>query len=327
MGVTDPRTHRPEDPPISTPTFRPASSPAEALHLAGPGGRLGARLLDGLIVAGLALVSFGFWVGVREVGSNLADQVIASNGPGTSTGTFHGVHAVVASSASTGTSTLETMVYLLLLVGTVSVLVLGRRGGTALQTARVLAWPVALWSAVLLTSELVDAGYRIGLGDLWATIVPAYAVAFFYAPVLLSRTGAHNGQTLAKQWLGLRVVRDDGGPVSVGRAVVREPVGTVLLSVVPLYSLIDGLMVPLDRRRRALHDHIASTLVTVADTGPAPFPAAAGRAASLGTAAAAASGSVAGAPDLAPGAGWYADPGDPSRHRWWNGTAWTEHVG
>lgn len=26
-------------------------------------------------------------------------------------------------------------------------------------------------------------------------------------------------------------------------------------------------------------------------------------------------------------AGWYTDPGNPNRQRYWNGAAWTEHVG
>jgi hypothetical protein len=28
----------------------------------------------------------------------------------------------------------------------------------------------------------------------------------------------------------------------------------------------------------------------------------------------------------APAAGWYPDPADPTRHRWWDGTAWTDHT-
>jgi hypothetical protein len=27
-----------------------------------------------------------------------------------------------------------------------------------------------------------------------------------------------------------------------------------------------------------------------------------------------------------PPAGWYSDPGDPGRMRWWGGQAWTDHV-
>lgn len=27
-----------------------------------------------------------------------------------------------------------------------------------------------------------------------------------------------------------------------------------------------------------------------------------------------------------PAAGWYPDPADPTRHRWWDGTAWTDHT-
>ncbi|TXK16953.1 DUF2510 domain-containing protein, partial [Homoserinibacter sp. GY 40078] len=27
-----------------------------------------------------------------------------------------------------------------------------------------------------------------------------------------------------------------------------------------------------------------------------------------------------------PSAGWFADPGDPARERWWSGAGWTEHA-
>ena len=28
----------------------------------------------------------------------------------------------------------------------------------------------------------------------------------------------------------------------------------------------------------------------------------------------------------APAAGWYPDPAEPGRSRWWSGEAWTDHV-
>ena len=38
----------------------------------------------------------------------------------------------------------------------------------------------------------------------------------------MSRKGEHNGQTLGKQAAGIRVVRDDGRPIRLGFAVLRE---------------------------------------------------------------------------------------------------------
>src|SRR4051794_40708193 len=38
----------------------------------------------------------------------------------------------------------------------------------------------------------------------------------------MTRRGEHNGQTLGKQAAGLRVVRDDGQPITVGTVAARE---------------------------------------------------------------------------------------------------------
>ncbi|MEV4422671.1 DUF2510 domain-containing protein [Patulibacter sp. NPDC049589] len=60
-------------------------------------------------------------------------------------------------------------------------------------------------------------------------------------------------------------------------------------------------------------------ILTVAGAGGAPDAA--------GTPTASASGAAAALPAAAVPEGWYPDPGDPSRNRWWDGSTWTEHVG
>ena len=45
-----------------------------------------------------------------------------------------------------------------------------------------------------------------------------------YAPLLMKREGAHNGQTWGKQVVGIRVVRDNGQPFDFGSAALREVV-------------------------------------------------------------------------------------------------------
>jgi len=89
-----------------------------------------------------------------------------------------------------------------------------------------------------------------------------------YAPLLMRRQGAHNGQTLGKQLAGIRVVRDDAMPMNYGRAFVREwLVRTVLLQVVgvalsgAIATLLDYIWPWWDERNRTLHDLIASTMV------------------------------------------------------------------
>jgi hypothetical protein len=58
--------------------------------------------------------------------------------------------------------------------------------------------------------------------------------------------------------------------------------------------------------------------------GPQPAPAAAASP-QAAQAAHAAQVPMAGPPAL-PAPGWYRDPADPSRHRWWDGQGWTDHT-
>jgi uncharacterized RDD family membrane protein YckC len=89
-----------------------------------------------------------------------------------------------------------------------------------------------------------------------------------YAPLLMSRHGAHNGQTLGKQAIGIRVVRESGEPMDYGHAFVRQwLVIVVLFQFVGggltggLAGLIDVLWPLWDSSNRAVHDIICSTLV------------------------------------------------------------------
>lgn len=54
-----------------------------------------------------------------------------------------------------------------------------------------------------------------------------FAMAFLVGPIALSRRGAHNGQTLGMQLLGVRIVRADGRPVRYGP---RHPIAFVEVS-------------------------------------------------------------------------------------------------
>ena len=87
-----------------------------------------------------------------------------------------------------------------------------------------------------------------------------------YAPILLSREGENNGQTVGKQVLDIRVVQEDGQPVTFGKGAMREVVGRALPSYFTcgLYGLIDILFPLFDDERRALHDMIAKTRVVKA---------------------------------------------------------------
>jgi uncharacterized RDD family membrane protein YckC len=69
-----------------------------------------------------------------------------------------------------------------------------------------------------------------------------------------------NGQTIAKKWFGIKVVRSDGSPASVGRIFWLRNVVNGILGIIPLYGLIDALWI-FGEERRCLHDKIADTIV------------------------------------------------------------------
>ena len=92
-------------------------------------------------------------------------------------------------------------------------------------------------------------------------------MVFIYAPVLMAREGQSNGQTWGKQMLGIRVVRDNGQPMSFGWAALREIAVKGLLvaiasSIIPVIPWFLNYLWPLwDDENRALHDMVFSTHV------------------------------------------------------------------
>jgi uncharacterized RDD family membrane protein YckC len=72
-----------------------------------------------------------------------------------------------------------------------------------------------------------------------------------------------NGQTIAKKLMGIKVVRTDGSPASVGRIFWLRNVVNGVLSIIPLYGLIDALLI-FGEQRKCIHDKIADTIVVKA---------------------------------------------------------------
>lgn len=103
--------------------------------------------------------------------------------------------------------------------------------------------------------------------------VGGYIIAWFvYHAMLLSRTGEHNGQTLGKQLLRIRVVRDDGRALSPGYALKREALAKGVFWFAPALLLVVGVLISLadicaplfDPRGRALHDRVAHSTIEAA---------------------------------------------------------------
>lgn len=75
------------------------------------------------------------------------------------------------------------------------------------------------------------------------------------------------GQTLAKSWLGIRIVRTDGSRSGLGRIFWLRYFFPTLIGAIPcvggIFSLVDALFIFGDDRR-CLHDHMADTMVVIA---------------------------------------------------------------
>ena len=141
----------------------------------------------------------------------------------------------------------------------------GSRVGAALLDWLILFIPVALLIVLVVVVALNSTGGGIVTGIL-SGLVYLLAV-LFYAPILMGREGEHNGQTLGKQIVGIRVIRDTGQPVDFGFAFIREFVvkgllfGFVGSFFFSIPTLLDYLWPLWDDENRCLHDMVVSTHV------------------------------------------------------------------
>jgi uncharacterized RDD family membrane protein YckC len=144
----------------------------------------------------------------------------------------------------------------------------GTRLGAWFIDLLVLLIPAVILAAVIFGTTFDDdssAWEVIGSSILYFLVMSA--VVLLYAPLLMMRQGAQNGQTLGKQMLGIRVVRDNGQAMSFGWAALREVVFKNLVvgiasSIIPLIPWFLNYFWPLwDDQNRALHDMAASTHV------------------------------------------------------------------
>jgi uncharacterized RDD family membrane protein YckC len=118
----------------------------------------------------------------------------------------------------------------------------------------------------------VASGDSVGafIGGLILTVVVVTVIALLYAPLLMMREGPRNGQTIGKQLLEIRVVRDNGQPWNFGSAALREVVMKQLAvgiasSIIPIIPWFLNYFWPLwDDQNRALHDMAVSSHVVKA---------------------------------------------------------------
>ena len=141
----------------------------------------------------------------------------------------------------------------------------GRRAGAYVLDGLVMIAGalVAVVAVRLLAPSAATASTSLLLGVV--AVGALFVLALLYPPALMARAGARNGQTLGKQWLGIRCARDNGKPYGFASACVREAIKSVLFGVVGSPFMIPwvlDLLWPLwDRENRTLHDMLAQSHV------------------------------------------------------------------
>ncbi|MGD8624073.1 MAG: RDD family protein [Anaerolineae bacterium] len=121
-----------------------------------------------------------------------------------------------------------------------------------------------------------------------AAILGLVGFALFWGYYLLFEM-IWNGQSPGKRWVGLRVIKDSGAPISFVDSAVRNLVR--LIDFLPLYYGIGVIVMFLNRRARRLGDLAAGTLVvrerkdvtldSLVASAPRPRPAGEGEQESL----------------------------------------------
>jgi uncharacterized RDD family membrane protein YckC len=144
----------------------------------------------------------------------------------------------------------------------------GSRVGATLIDVLVLLIPGAILGWLIVAASLDGDSSTWAIIGAWVLYLLALALIWLlYAPLLMMRSGERNGQTLGKQAVGIRVVRDSGEPMGFGWAALREVVVKNLMvgiasSIIPFIPWLLDVCWPLwDDENRALHDFVVSTHV------------------------------------------------------------------
>ncbi len=139
-----------------------------------------------------------------------------------------------------------------------------RVGATLLDALILTVAVVVLVLVIVLAFAVNDV-----LGIVAAVVIGLAIVALYigYGGYFMARGGERNGQTLGKQIVGIRVVRDNGQPFDIGKGILREfVVKNLLFGAVggfffSIPTLLDYLWPLWDDSNRCLHDMIVTTHV------------------------------------------------------------------
>lgn len=114
----------------------------------------------------------------------------------------------------------------------------------------------------ILTSWIYPEAYKDELSLLFSLLLLGLLLSILYKPVLEC---LWNGRTLGKRLMGIRVAAPDGGKAGIGRLLVRELVGDLLLSNLSggVTTLVSIFTASIGREHKSVPDYIASSIVIV----------------------------------------------------------------
>jgi uncharacterized RDD family membrane protein YckC len=117
-----------------------------------------------------------------------------------------------------------------------------------------------------MTPEMLESG-AAALPSMNPLPIIIAVVYFIVLAVLQLMKLAKTGQTFGKKWMGIKVVRNDGSPATLGRSFGMREVLNIVIGIIPLlgpiYSIVDILCI-FGADQRCLHDKIADTMVVKA---------------------------------------------------------------
>ena len=145
----------------------------------------------------------------------------------------------------------------------------GTRLGAVILDSLVVGGPIALVAigAAIALPGLQRSGGESGSMALLGVIGLLVGAALI-GVLALNLVWLHRyGQTIAKRWLSIRIVRSDGGRCSLLRIIFARALPMIVLRAIPLigwiFALVDALLIFRDDYR-CLHDHFADTIVVKA---------------------------------------------------------------
>jgi uncharacterized RDD family membrane protein YckC len=137
----------------------------------------------------------------------------------------------------------------------------GTRLGAVLLDALIMVAMTFLPMLAVVLAAIPIGGPQARIGGIAGALVLALGVIGAIVWCWLTvKYVKEDGQTIAKRIVGIKVIRTDGSPASLGRIFWLRNVVNALLGVIPLYNMIEVLFI-FGEARQCLHDKIADTIV------------------------------------------------------------------